>query len=486
MSRRPTKNIDYTSRDYEAYRELLIQELQKKMPEYTDISQTDAGIVILEALANGLDILSLYSDVIANDVVLPTTQDRKLAVIIAECLGYIPYNQTASIYPQVFVLDEPLEEDLVISRGTVVKTKESSDLATLYFETMDDLTIPAGKLGDEKDENNNYIYTTRVQHGTTITQDVIGSSTGASLQSFKLSYTEVLIDSIKLLINEGEGQREWTRVNSFIDSDGSSMAYIASVDDFDVCTIEFGNGLRGKIPNVYPNGITATYRVGGGDVGNVSANIITELETNIPYIGSTFNLEAIVKGHDKEGLESIKENAPASFRARNRLVTLDDYSDLLRINFYDFLRLITVRDSSDKKRANIYYMMRSGYEMTDSLVESIADFISERSMVGTTYSINPYTPQPIDLECVLYVDRDYDFVELQANVEKYIREVTFAYGELQFEDYIVKSDLETEIKNTFSGILSFRINSPTEDIIKPSESQNVLTLGSITIHTETL
>ena len=486
MSRKPTKNIDYTSRDYEAYRELLIQKLQEKMPEYTDISQTDAGIVILEALANGLDILSLYSDIIANDVILPTTQDRKLAVIIAECLGYTPYNQTASIYPQVFVLGEPRDEDTVISRGTVVKTKESSDLATLYFETMSDLTIPKGCLGDEKDENGNYLYTVEVQHGTTINQDIIGSSTDAPLQSFKLSYTGVLIDSIELYVNEGNGRQLWTRVNTFIDSDENSLVYTASVDDFDVCTIEFGNGLRGKIPKAYANGISATYRIGGGDVGNVSANIITELDTNIPYVETTFNLEALVKGHDKEGLDSIKENAPAYFRAGDRLVTLKDYEDLLRINFYDFLRLIAVRDSSDRKLAHIFYMMRSEYEMTEELTEAIAEFIAERCMVGTTYDLNPYVPQPLDLDCVLYVNRDYNSSELQANVEKYIREVTFAYGELQFEDSIFKSDLESEIKNTFSGILSFRINSPSEDIIKPTNPENVLTLGSINIETRTL
>ena len=59
MSRVPTQGIDYTSRDYEAFRELLIVKLQEKMPEYTDTSETDAGIIIIEALANGLDIMSL-------------------------------------------------------------------------------------------------------------------------------------------------------------------------------------------------------------------------------------------------------------------------------------------------------------------------------------------------------------------------------------------------------------------------------------------
>lgn len=481
MSRKPTKNIDYTSRDYEAFRALLIKKLQEKMPEYTDTSETDAGIVILEALANGLDILSLYSDVIANDVILPTTQDRKLAVIIAKCLGYTPYNQTASEYEQVFVLDGVREENTLIPRGTVVKTEESTDLATLYFETMDDLIIPAGALGDEKDEDNNYLYTVRVQHGTSIYQDVIGTSTGASLQSFKLGYTGVIVDSIELYVNEGSGQELWRRVDSFLDYDETSKVYTVSVDEFDVCYIEFGNGLKGKIPSAYPNGIIANYRVGGGEVGNVNANIITELDSSVAYVKSTFNLEATVLGHEKESLDSIKENAPASYRTRDRIVTLDDYSDLLRINFYDFLQLKTLRDEDDKKLAHIFYMMRDGYKMTDDLVSKIASFIAERSMVGTTYDLNPYVEQPVDLDCVMYVNKDYNKEEITSNVISYLESVVFYYGELGFEDSIVKSDLENEIKSTFAGILSFRINSPTEDIITPSAVQNVLTKGTINI-----
>lgn len=457
------------------------------MPEYTDISSTDAGIVILEALANGLDILSLYMDIIANDVILPTTQDRKIAVIIAKCLGYTPFNYTASEYPQVFVLSEARSEDTLIPKGTVVKTKESTDLATLYFETMEDLIIPSGKLGNEQDETTGeYLYTVKIQHGTSIYQDVIGTSTGASSQSFRLNYTNVLIDSIELYVNEGNGQELWKRVDSFLDSNETSRVYVASIDEFNVCSIEFGNGLKGKVPIEYPNGIVANYRVGGGDVGNVSANIITELDSSVAYVESTFNLEATVLGHDKESIESIKENAPASYRTRDRIVTLDDYSDILRINFYDFLQLKTVRDEEDKKLAHIYYMLKDGYTMTPTLVSQIAEFISERSMVGTNYDLNPFVEQPVDLECVMYVDQDYDGEELKSNVEAYLDSVTFLYGELQFEDSIIKSDLESEIKNTFSGILSFRINTPTEDIIKPTNPQNVLTKGTISIEVKYL
>ena len=486
MSRIPTPNIDYTSRDYEAFRELMINKLQEKIPEYTDTSETDAGIVIIEALANGLDILSLYADIIANDVLLPTTQDRRIAVSIAKCLGYIPYNQTASVYPQVFVLGEARDENTLISKGTVVTTKESFDLTTLYYETMKDLIIPKGNLGDERDEKGNYKYTVEIHSGSSVYQDVIGTSSGAPLQSFKLNYTDALIDTIELYVNEGAGQQLWKRVDSFLDYDETSRVYTTSVDEFNVVTIEFGNGLRGKIPTAYPNGIIANYRIGGGEASNVSANIITELKSNIPYVKSTFNLEPIIKGHDKEPLESIKQNAPASYRSRDRFITLQDYEDIIRIKFYDILSVKALRDSDNSRLVHLYYMMKPNFEMTSDLVSQMTEYITERSMVGVTFDLNPFVEQPVNMSCVMYIDSVYDNDEVKNNVLTYLENVTFAYGELQFEDTIVKSNLENEIKNMFEGILSFRINIPTDDIIKPTSENKVLTKGTISIEVRNL
>lgn len=489
MSRVPTSGIDYTSRDYEAFRELLITKLKEKMPEYTDTSSTDAGIVILESLANGLDILSLYLDITANDVLLPTTQDRSIALLIANCLGYTPYNQTASEYQQVFVLNGVREENTVIPKGTIVKTKESFDLATLYYETMEDLIIPKGALGNEKDSEGKYLYSVKIHHGTSVYQDIIGTSSGAPLQSFKLHYTGVLVDSIELYINEGKGQELWRRVNNFIDCDESSKVYTVSVDEYDVCTISFGNGLKGKIPTAYPSGIITNYRIGGGEVGNVNENIITELDTNIMYVESTFNLPATVLGHDKESLESIKENAPASFRTKDRLISLQDYEDLLTINFYPFSDVVAVRDEVDKKLVHLFYVLKNGYNtptIVNDLLEKVALFISERSMIGTTYDINEGQFELFDIEANMYIDPDYDGTKLVEDVKEYIKTVTFSFNELKFERTITKSSLENEIKNTFKGILSFRINTPDEDIIVPSSSEKILKVNEINITTKYL
>lgn len=490
MSRKPTQNIDYTNRDYEAYREMLIQELQRKMPEYTDTSQTDAGIVILECLANGLDILSLYADVLANDLLLPTTQDRRIACIIAQCLGYSPYNQTASITPQVFVLNNIKDKDTIIEKGTVVTTKAESGQVAISFETMEKLTIPKGCLGNEKDENGNYLYTVNIQQGTTIKDDLLGSSTEAIYQEFQLHFSNVLVDSIELYVNEGDGKQLWKQVDSFLDEnlDGVSRVYTAVIDDFNRCFIRFGDNVRGKIPRAFDNGISATYRVGGGEQGNVQAYTITELGSNIASIDSTFNpVSSTVLGHEKETLEEIRENAPASLRTKNRAVTLQDYSDLLKINnkgnLYAIYKSKALRDENVGIKANIYYQLRQGYEMTEALEAEIREFFKSRIMVGTSLDIYPHTSKVVDLNVNLIVDRDYSKEELERNITEYIQKVFFNFGEFSFDDEFVKSDLESEIKKTFSGVRSFRIVSPDDDIIGPTLETDILELGNITFNT---
>lgn len=484
MSRKPTKGIDYTSRDYEAYRTLLIQELQKRMPEYTDTSQTDAGIVIIECLANGLDICSLYSDIIANDCFLPTTQDRRIAVLLARQLGYVAKNQTASEIEQVFVLGNVMDRDISVPKGSIVHTAESTDMVTIYFETLDDLTIPAGKLGNEKGEDDKYLYTVMVAQGTSVNEDLLGTSNGQPYQSFKLNYQEVLTDTIQLMVNEGNGFEVWTQVGTFIDSDEESKHYTVTVDEFDNCYIEFGSGARGKIPNVYDNGIVASYRIGGGVIGNVKPNTITEIDESIAFVEETFNpYQPTVLGHDKESIDEIRENAPASFRTQDRAITEQDYADLLRINFYDVLSAVGIADKVEKLNMKVYYLMREGYEMTEALKESITEFFSNRIIPGTTMELLNHEDYEISIQANLIIDDDYDKATIEDYVTDYVKNSFFAYGNLTFKSSFAKTDLEHQVKETFAGVESFRITSPSEDIIKAPEDSQIIKLSELTLNT---
>ena len=478
-----TDGIDYTNKDYRAFKDLMIAKLQEKIPEYTDTSETDAGIAIIEALANGLDILSLYLDITANDLLLPTTQDRSIAVQLANLLGYKPYNQTPSEYIQVFSLEGALAEDILIPKGTVVRTEETQDSESVYFETKYDLIIPAGDIGTEKDLNDYYIYTVPVVQGETINDDIVGSSSGAPLQSFELSYREVIIDTIELYINEGIGPKLWTRVDSFVGCTADSTVYIATLDEFDVCTITFGDGLLGKIPEAYANGISANYRIGGGSVGNVPPNTITKIESSIPFVYSTFNTVNTVVGHDKESLESIKVNAPATFRARDRLVTLQDYSDLLKAYIRGFQDILAVNDEDDKKLVHLYYWMKEGSSYTSYITNMVTQFISERCMIGTTFDIAQGTSESLTIVGVAYINSDYNATTVINQIKEHLVNFFSNSDNIRFKASFVKSKIEEDVKDSVEGVVAFRINTPSGGVIEPSAVNNILTLasGSITI-----
>lgn len=488
MSRKMNSSIDYTSRDYEAYKQDMIESLQRRMPEYTDISETDAGIVILECLADGLDILSLYNDIVANDVILTTTQDRRLAVILAKQMGYTALNQTASRFKQVFVLTATHDQDIVIPKGTVVYTPETNNSESIYFETIEDHVIPAGMFGDEQDENGEYLYTVFVDQGETITEDLLGSSDGTPYQSFMLSYGEVITDTIELSVDQGDGFEEWKQVNTFLDSDSRDLVFTTNVDEFDRCFIEFGSGVNGAIPTPFLNGIVCSYRVGGGKIGNVNPFTITEMTENLAYIGKTFNPNsAYTVGRDKEDLDTIKDKASKAYRTRDRAVTLQDYGDLIELNFPNISHAVGIRDSSDPLLVHISYQMAESYESDTELQEELTAFLDSRVMVGTNFDFQEAIPYIIDLniEILIWDEHKSELDILKEQIESFITDNYFGYGAFDFGEDLYINDLERELSKQFNGIRSIRTIIPITDLVECPESQYIA-LGnySVTVTTK--
>lgn len=323
--------LDYSTRDYEGFRTDMINGLQKRIPEYTDTSQSDAGIVLIELLAHGLDLLSYYNDKTANEVYLDTAQERKNIINLAKMMGYVFNDGRPSEFQQVFEI-LPQEREFVIPRGYIVKTTENSVEESVLFETMEDLVIPPLCTGLEKDSEGNYLYTAPIVQGYSVNDETVGTSTGLPNQSFTLSETPVIKDSISLMITEANGDtEEWTRVENFLDSSPTDKHFTVTIDASDKGIINFGNGNSGMIPTISDNGIVASYRVGGGEIGNVSAYTINQVEQKLAGLVSTFNpTNALVLGIDKEDNETIKAKAKSSFKSTWGAITLSDYEDIAR------------------------------------------------------------------------------------------------------------------------------------------------------------
>jgi hypothetical protein len=483
MSLTPTVNIDYTNKDYEGFRNMMINELGIQMPEYTDRSQTDAGIVILELLAKGLDILSFYQDAQANEAFLVTEEQRENVLKWCSMLDYTPRNANAAKYKQVFKLTAIRGVDTIIPKGTLIKTLETASEASESFEVIQDFTIPAGSLGDEK-IGEVYQHLADVVHGITVSGEVVGTSNGTEDQVFTLKYTPAIVGSISIFVNEGAGFEPWTRVDNFIDSTATDHHYKVRINDNDEAQVIFGNGISGKIPTPYTQGIMSEYRIGGGSLGNVGANKITILDSSVAYVEGTFNPDlSYEKGFDKETIGEMKINAPNSFRTKWVCLEDKDFADKVKELFPQVVFASAKKDAVNIDDINVYVLLKDNAVLTTELRNQIEAMYEERKLtgVGNVNLLHPPVFVPTNFVASLVVQDRFKQSIVEAGVTAFITDY-FAVGNYDFNKELSLTDLESLVKGSTAGVKSFRFTTPSAMVITPAYNE-ILTLGTLTFNT---
>jgi hypothetical protein len=80
--------IDYVTKDYDGFREGMLALIPQLLPSWSDRSESDFGVVLIELFAYVADILSYYQDRVANEAYLSTATQRRS---VAELLRLIDY-----------------------------------------------------------------------------------------------------------------------------------------------------------------------------------------------------------------------------------------------------------------------------------------------------------------------------------------------------------------------------------------------------------
>ena len=383
MATKVKPSIDYTSKDYEAFRHDMINLIPYLMPEYTDFSESDAGVMLVELNAYVADILSYYQDRQANEVYLGTATQRKSVLDIVKQLGYRLSNAVPSSSKLVVELTEPLDRQFVIPKGFSVSTEGSEYEEPINFETTEDLVIPRGAKGIEQDEYGNYLYSVDIVQGITISSEVVGSSNGQPQQRFQLKYQDVIDDSVDLYVDEGAGLELWTDItNSDIGSTTDGKHYLRETDEDGFTYIVFGDGLNGKIPAIGTDNIYASYRIGGGADTNVGANSIIVANSNLAEIERVFNPIPATGGRDRESIESAKVNAPKLFKTQSRAVTTEDYANIAR-SVPGVSKAIAVPDDKLYNTVHVTIAPNGGGLPTGKLIQDVNELLDERKVITT-------------------------------------------------------------------------------------------------------
>ncbi len=130
--------LDYLTKDYAGFRRLLLDHLPARLPTWTERSEADLGMALLELFAEAADRLSYYQDRVANEAYLGTATQRRSVELHTRLVGYRMRRGVASA---TFLYFEA-ERESVVPVGTGVRTRTEGDEPPVIFETgPDEVTV---------------------------------------------------------------------------------------------------------------------------------------------------------------------------------------------------------------------------------------------------------------------------------------------------------------------------------------------------------
>ena len=183
------------------------------------------------------------------------------------------------------------------------------------------------------------------EHASTISNELLGISTGEAGQNYQLQYTPVMpfsgenhveIETGNLTRNGQPEREKWRLVDDFASSGPSDKHY-----SLDLLTgeISFGPAIRqpdgrvrhyGRVPETGRAIYVNEYRYGGGAKGNVPRGRLQMLKSAQAYIARVSNLESAFHGRDTETIDEAKMRARRLFRTMSRAVTAEDFEFFTR------------------------------------------------------------------------------------------------------------------------------------------------------------
>lgn len=332
MADQETLILDYTARDFDSIRAMLVGIARGKFPEWRTVGESnDFGTLLLELYAYMGDVSHFYIDRVSSEAFLGTAVRRQSVLYMAEMLGYQALGQLSAIVELTFklastaILPEGATE-LTIPAGTLVQTNEGAvDGEPISFET--DYTVSVVPGGTVK---------VSATEGRTVSNDLLGVSKGAPNASFSLPRKGIISRSVEIKTLEGGSAAtspqyvQWFETPVVVTGRPTQSVFSTWSDDDGVTYVMFGDNASGRIPPIGAE-ILATYRYGVGVEANSlpsnSLTVITDQTLPLESLAVT-NVGTPFGGADSESIESMRFSIPRASRVRERAVTLDDFVSL--------------------------------------------------------------------------------------------------------------------------------------------------------------
>ena len=310
-----------------------LKTFMQSQTEFTDYDFDGSGMsVLLDVLSYNTHYMSYYLNMVGNEMFLDSATNRYSVVSLAKQMGYIPSSRTAA--------DALISFTATVSGGATTVTVPAwtrfsvvSDRIKYIFQPVSD-TIATVSGGSATFSN------LLVKEGVYVSNSWTYGTSGRA-QQFIIPNKNIDTSTLTISVRQSKSNSSTDSYSLYTELeklDSTSKVYFIQEIEDGLYEIYFGDGVYGIKPT-NENIIIAEYLVTSGSEANYAGRdnlqkftIEDSLTANTGSATVSGDITAssyASGGTETETIESIKHNAPRNYSSQERLVTENDYKNIV-------------------------------------------------------------------------------------------------------------------------------------------------------------
>lgn len=472
------RKIDFSALEFPTMQRALIEYIKTYYGQtFNDFTPQNGVMMLVDLIAYQGALLSLRSDILADEAFLPTSQTEDAVINHLELIGQKMLRPTPANVDVQCTVDSPVDAELRIQSGLKFSLTAGDGGSLVYelYRAPGDFTnpiiIPPGKRG---------IVAWGIE-GSFQTPVQVTSPGGAN-QTIDVVDTGILNDPIFVDVTTGDQTVRWQRVD-FIDlADATDNAYEIRFYEGRAVVV-FGDDVHGKAP-LAGQQIVVSYRKGGGIRGRIGAGVISEsrpITPEPPYnatIAVRFqNVSASSGGTDAESLADAKKRAPRDFATHNSAVSAEDYAQLVSSFTHPVYGSVlkstaAIKTSKNANRVELYVLAEGPGNVPVSpsagMKQGLKTFMEDRNVLTDEVVVLDGAVKTINVEANIVMSRNADAGTVKERVNATIDDF-FNIANFDMGQGFYLSRLYAALQ-AIDGVQFVDIFSPSDDVLPVKSS----------------
>jgi len=392
---------DYTSADFDSINADLTSYAQATFADrWTDFNEDQFAVVMKELIAYVGDLTSYMINSVIREAFAATVIRRQNLQNIGKTFDYQLLGAIPSTVSLVLTLDPAGTYPTTIERTDQYSNGASGNNQVIFHPTID-IVVASYPVGG--------LLTIAATQGEYFENVLIGVSNSAPNQRWQFPQQGIYAPSVTIVV----GAQTWTPTKNFTVNQSTDLVFKLVQDDQNNTYAIFGDGVFGAVP-ANAAAIYATFNVGGGRLGNLSANTIQTKVSANSVILSLNNPAPSTGGDDPQTMKSGRNGIPASLSTLERGVTTDDYAKLALL-----VPGVAKAESAagapvGARIIRIWIAPNGGGAPTPVLLTTVSNALQPAKMVTNRIQLFPPFPLNIFFNVLLHVNSAYRAADVES------------------------------------------------------------------------